>query len=366
MKRVIYILLALSVLTILGFKTVRESVRRDLSEPVHLPSPTSPQTSVQGNVKGVNSRDVERSVFVPYWGLKNGEIKDDYDDYLYFGLTPEGVGINKKEPGYMNLDDFLELVPEKSGKQLVLRMLNSDTTFPILKDAAKQSSLIRETISIARTNGFDGIVLDLEISAVPFDSLIAQVNQFTSRFYKEAKNSKLEFTLMLYGDTFYRLRPFDVKVLSKNADKFLIMSYDFHKSRGNPGPNFPLRGKEVYGYDMTGMTEDFLRYLPPEKTGVVFGLYGYDWAVDEKGTPISVAEAKSYQKIKQEFLNKCEYKNCDIKRKNDSFETEIRYTDPEGKNHIVWFEDMESVKAKEKYLRDRGIGTFSFWAYSYF
>jgi spore germination protein len=157
-----------------------------------------------------------------------------------------------------------------------------------------------------------------------------------------------------------------VKELSHNADDFLVMAYDFSKSRSNPGPNFPLNGKEVYGYDMSRMVDDFLKFLPPDKTTVVFGLFGYDWTVDDKGNALSQGESKTYSQIQKEFLSDCLHKDCDIKRKNDSVETEITYTDDDSKKHIVWFEDMDSVKKKQKYLQQRGINNFSFWAYSYF
>ena len=364
MKRSIFLLLALLLLALFGFRVIRANVKKDLDQPVALPSISPTPTSVQ--LKGAPSSSVTTSLFVPYWGLDDEVDQERYHEFLYFGITPTQNGINRGEAGYASLDEFVKSVPEKSDAKLVLRMLDANITFPLLKDPVKQERVIRDTVILAKRNGFEGIVLDLEITAVPFDSLVAQINRFTQSFYTETKKNDLEFTLMFYGDTFYRFRPFDVKTLSKNADSFLIMTYDFHKARGNPGPNFPLNGKEIYGYDMTRMVDDFLRYLPPERTGVVFGLYGYDWEVDDKGSAISQGEAKSYQKIKKEFLGECAYKNCEVKRKNDSKETEVRYIDNEGKKHVVWFEDMESAKAKEKYLRKRGIGIFSYWAHSYF
>jgi spore germination protein YaaH len=55
-----------------------------------------------------------------------------------------------------------------------------------------------------------------------------------------------------------------------------------------------------------------------------------------------------------------------ITRDPKSAETKITYTDADKKQHVVWFEDMESVAAKEAYLKTRGISKVSFWAYSYF
>ncbi len=364
MKKFLFLAFILAAASLFAFKTIRQNVKSDLAQPVVLPAPTPIPTEVVKDIKGAR---ITRSLFVPYWSLDSKKIDTvGFDKILYFGITPGTNGINKTEAGYTGMDKFVSAVPAGHQTELVVRMIDSDITFPILKDTAKQKKLIEDSIAIAKENGFSGIVLDLEISAVPFESLIKQVNTFTQAFHSQTKKSNIKFSLMFYGDSFYRLRPFDIQALSKNGDHFMIMAYDFSKSRGNPGPNFPLNGKEVYGYDMSKMTDDFLRFLPTDKTSVVFGLFGYDWIVDDKGTAVSTGEPKTYQQIKKEFLSGCVYKDCDIKRKNDSVEIEITYTDKEDKKHIVWFEDMESVGKKQKYLQGKGINNFSFWAYSYF
>ena len=358
-------ILILSIVWVFIFNTIKDKVRSDLAQPIPVPSATAVPT--QKPIKTNTNSKSEKSLFVPYWALNNQKIDSpDTDALLYFGITPGKNGIDKNEAGFKGIDQFLSSAPKGQGKKLVVRMVDSKINFEILKDQAKQNAIINDSLKIARDNGFSGVVLDLEISAVPFDSLIKQVNDFTNRFYNESKNRNINFGLMFYGDSFYRIRPFDIKTLSKNADEFYVMSYDFSKSRGNPGPNFPLRGKEVYGYDMTRMSEDFLRYLPPEKTSVVFGLFGYDWIVDDKETAVSTGESKTYSQIQKEFLNDCDYKDCVIKRKNDSAETEITYIDDANKKHVIWFEDTQSVSKKEKYLKEKGINNFSLWAYSYF
>ncbi|HSW48245.1 MAG TPA: glycosyl hydrolase family 18 protein, partial [Candidatus Saccharimonadales bacterium] len=341
MRKFLFLLVILIGFFFLGLKIIRQNVKNDFVQPVSLPSPTPEITPKLLKIK--NSEVTVNSLFVPYWALNSEPIDPGgATDLLYFGIAPGAQGINKDETGYKSIDKFVSSIPAGAKTGLVVRMIDSATTFPILEDSAKQNSVIQDSIETAKQNGFSGIVLDLEISAVPFDSLIKQVNAFTEEFHTQAGKSNLKFSLMLYGDSFYRLRPFDVKALSKNADNFMIMAYDFSKSRSNPGPNFPLNGKEVYGYDMTQMVEDFLKFLPPDRTSVVFGLFGYDWAVDDKGNALSQGKSKTYSEIKKEFLTDCPYKDCDIKRKNDSVEIEITYTDDDGKKHVVWFEDMDS------------------------
>ncbi|MBI4226036.1 hypothetical protein HY612_02885, partial [Candidatus Roizmanbacteria bacterium] len=102
----------------------------------------------------------------------------------------------------------------------------------------------------------------------------------------------------------------------------------------------------------------------------------YDWLVDEKKRPFSQAKALTLNQIREKFLQKCEFKNCVIKRDKYSHETEINYiiSSPTPDEqliyridyHIVWFEDEESVKSKTEYLTEKGISSISYWAHGYF
>ncbi len=368
------------VLGLFGLKVAKEKIKTDLAKPVIVPSPTLTTKRTEEKVD-VKSLKVTRSLFVPYWAVKKGKMDTgDFSEFIYFGVAPGKDGVDEKETGALRLKNFLSSVPDGHEKFLVLRMINPESNFAILKDPASQRKLIQDTISLAKENGFKGIILDLELNALPFESIIGQINSFTSVFYKEVKNKNLTFSQTFYGDTFYRLRPFDVKALSQNADKFYLMAYDFHKAKANPGPNFPLHGRETYGYDMTKMADDFLQFIPSQKITVVFGLFGYDWTVDNKGNGVSVAKPLTNHEIQKQFLTDCQprvppiksgfnrgqFKSCTIKRDTTSSETQIHYTDTDSKNHIVWFENMESVSTKQRYLKEKGITSFSYWAYSYF
>lgn len=305
------------------------------------------------------------TLFVPYWTLNDGIDKTN-NTLIYFGITPTTSGIDTNEVGYQNLSRFMSVSSPSSSKLLALRMLNQDTNFAILESPNAQDQVIADTISTAKDNGFDGIVLDLELKALPFDSLVIQINDFVSRFYREMKENDLTFVVLVYGDTFYRVRPFDVEHIAQNSDEVMIMAYDFHKSGGNPGPNFPKNGSEKYGYDYLELMDDFLGVVPAEKLTVVFGLFGYDWPVDDKNIAVDAAEPLSYFQIQSRYVDSCPGVSCTLKRDELSSETNITYTDSEGLIHSVWFEDLDSVDAKKKLLKERGINSFSFWAYSYY
>ena len=170
---------------VFAFRTIKNKVRQDLTQVVPYPSISVLPTAVlkQGKVGTQH-----KSLFVPYWTLTNKQIDStDYDQLIYFGITPNDNGIDEKELGFVQIAKFQKLTSNGIKKQLVLRMIDSTNNFAILKDQAKQNSIISDSVKIAKDNDFDGLVLDLEISAVPFDSLINQINKFIDLFNKETE-----------------------------------------------------------------------------------------------------------------------------------------------------------------------------------
>jgi spore germination protein YaaH len=314
----------------------------------------------------------QKSIFVPSWQV--GEDKElqleDYSRLLYFGLTPSSAGISKDD-AYNKLK-YLDTI--QIDKILVIKMINDNINELVLNNVDIQKKVIDETINIAKEYKFTEIALDIELFSLFQDEKKTQINSFVNKFYTSVKDDNLRLSIILYGDVVYRKKAFDLQFIANNTDEIFIMAYDFHKSKGGePGPNFPFLGKEKYGYDFQQMITDYLQISAPEKITVIFGMYGYEWTVDEKKRPIRQAEALTYNQIKKQFLNKCEWQDCIVKRDDLAKETEINYITSEIVDnigrinyHVIWFEDQESVSIKTKYLEEQGIGSVAFWAYGYY
>ena len=336
----------------------------DKVQKINVISPNSRLTVTPS--KSLVQQDLKRSIFVPYWTLKNDLDMDGFDEVFYFGITANMQGIDKDDQGYKAIDRFIGKVEINKKKLLVVRLTNSKINSEILDNTKLQQKIINDSIEIAKKNKFDGIVLDFEISSLYFDSVVKNINNFSKYFYESSKIQNLMFYLTIYGDNFYRLRPYDISFLAKNSDKLMIMVYDFHKARGNPGPNFPYTGKEVYGYDFKTMINDFLKKIPAQKVTIIFGLFGYDWPIDDKGQSIKSGIPISENEIDNKFIKKCIYKNCNLEKSKDSLEPRISYIDEDSKPHVIWFESLESINKKIEYLKSSNINSVSYWAYSYF
>jgi spore germination protein len=306
-----------------------------------------------------------RSVFVPYWSVDSLEESDavQYDQLMYFGIGADGEGIITTDSGYKNNQSFIDQVPSEKA-YITLRMLDTDTNLEILDDVASQERISEDLIEFMAENNYQGVVLDLEISALPFTDVEEQITEFVTLLSQDVQGEGYSFGMTIYGDTFYRARPYNLAKLNPLVDEFFIMSYDFHKSRGEPGPNFPLKGKATYGYDFAEMINDFKQEVDTNKLTIIYGMYGYDWTLGPQGKPLKQAIAKSVSDIQKEFYP-CTYDSCAIQKDDESGETQITYKDDEGYNHVLWYESEESVSLKEAYANAQGVEGKSYWAFGY-
>lgn len=304
----------------------------------------------------------ETYLFVPFWTL-DPDISESSDKLIYFGVTAGKEGIDEDNDDYKNIEEFVSYSNNKP-TALTVRMLNSDTNNTVLRDTKIQEKIIQESISIAKKYGFSQVILDLETQGLPFQALVNQISAFNALFAKELHEEHLTFGTLLFGDNFYRVRPYDAREIGKAADRVYIMAYDLSKSKGDPGPNFPLDGKDIYGYDFTTMTSDFLQVIPKSKLTIIVGMFGYDWKTNDKERGIGSAQSKTTLQMER-FLTRCIAENTCKEKSDTSTGTKITYLD-EDENHVIWYETSESVQKKIEYLDSIGVYSVGYWAYSYF
>jgi len=348
---ILFIIFLVLGLTYFYFRKNSKSPAKKIPSPTKSNDSNNPPSPAFGGIRRAKEK---KSIFVPDWSLTGEKIlANGYDRWIYFGDVAK-------------IDEFISCVPQKNNLWFTLKI----TKIPEQTD---WEALAKETLDEAKNKAMSGLVLDLEISELPTDKTVSQINQFVEFFYTKIKEANIKLALAIYGDVFYRRRPYDLLFLEKHCDEIMIMAYDFHKSGGEPGPNFPFSGINKYGYDFQTMIDDFLKFVPSEKLTVIFGMYGYDWTVDEKKRPIKPAVALTLNQINEKFLKKCEWQDCLVRRDNLSAQTEVDYVisrvvDNYGylDYHIVWFEDMQSVNIKWEFLKKKGIGSITFWAYGYF
>lgn len=326
-------------------------------------NPTSAQTKYT---------PLSTDIFIPYWQIKKTDFTSPSipvlktvkkPQIIYFGVTvneqgidPDSIGVDITESGYKNI---ITIPTNQKGALLALRM----SSVPV----AETDTIAHDLIRIAHDHNYNGLLLDLEVHSLPTDAVVRQITSFVKKLSNQLADADLTLSMTLFGDQFYRPRPYDLAALKQYVDHFYIMAYDLHKASGEPGPNFPLRKGTFFDYDLVQAIDQFTSIIPPEKITVIFGMYGYDWIVDEKKRPLKKATSITLAQIRKKFTEKCSWKNCVIRRDPASEETEINYVESSPlAYHIVWFEDEQSVEKKIGALLKKGIVHYAFWAWGYY
>lgn len=304
--------------------------------------------------------------FVPYWTLEATSVLPSGTHYIYFGIIPTTGGIDLTGEAYRKLPIFIDQIGPEQEKLLAVQMINNAVNESVLRNQTMQKNIMDQTLQVVKKNRFDGVVLDFEFSALAFPSITNTITQFITTFAQAVHQEHKKFFVTLYGDVFYRVRPFNVSLIGQKSDGIFIMAYDFHKAAGDPGANFPLIKGAADDYDFTTMLADFTRRVSPDKLIVTFGMFGYDWKVSEKGQSITPGIPVSTLQIQQNIIASCSQLHCILFHDPLSAETEITYSDTQKQNHIVWYEDTNSVNKKMEVVQKAGITNTAFWAYGYY
>jgi len=305
-------------------------------------SPDSPENKPTLIPSSFPNYKSTKSVFVPDWNLNEEAIlHNGYDRWIYFG-------------GEEKIPVFVKVLYDK---ELWLTVKANEV-------AQLNPDRINELKNKGLLANIKGIVLDLEINGLASDEFISEINSGVKDMYQAVKKEKLLFAIAVYGDLLYRKRPYDLRFLNDNSDEIMVMAYDFSKSYGEPGPNFPFQNKDKYGYDFKKMVDDYLRYISPQKLTVVLGMFGYDWELSD-GKPLKAAQPMSLFEIEKNFLGKkCYFDKCRVSTDPVTMEKHIRYFDEV--EHQVYFEGRDSAAVKIDYLKAMGLGSVAYWAWGYF
>ena len=143
---------------------------------------------------------------------------------------------------------------------------------------------------------------------------------------------------------------FDYAALGQLADFIFDMTYEWGWIGGPPGPIAPIN-----------LVRRSLNYatslIPPAKLLQGMPLYGYDWPLPH--TPESLATPVNLVDVYNLAYNANAVINYDPITQSPSF----RYTDPQGIQHEVWFEDVRSMQAKYELARELNLRGVGWWSY---
>jgi spore germination protein len=140
----------------------------------------------------------------------------------------------------------------------------------------------------------------------------------------------------------------DYKAHGEIVDFVVIMTYEWGYSGGPAmavSPIGPVRNVLEYA----------ISEMPASKIMMGQNLYGYDWTLPfVQGT---IAKAVS----PQQAISLAAANNVQIQYDIRAQAPFFRYTDPNRKQHEVWFEDARSIQAKFDLIKELGLRGMSYW-----
>jgi spore germination protein len=221
----------------------------------------------------------------------------------------------------------------------------------ILKSETIQQNLIENIIGIMRQKGYYGLNIDFE-RIPPEDRQL--YNSFLRRVVNELRPLNYPVSTALAP----KLEDYqtgawhgahDYKAHGEIVDFVVIMTYEWGWSGGPPFAVAPLN-----------LVRDVIEYavsvIPPEKILMGMPLYGYDWPLPYMpggGWARRVSPARAIQLAAQY--------GAIIQYDPISESPFFNYRDTQGIDHVVWFEDARSVRAKLLLVNRYGLRGVSYW-----
>lgn len=221
----------------------------------------------------------------------------------------------------------------------------------ILTRTDLQDRLLENLIRLMRERGYRGLNVDFEFLPPPMRE---PYNQFLRRAAARMRAEGFSLSTALAPKVgpeqvgwWYEAK--DYPAHGEITDFTVIMTYEWGWSGGPPRAVAPLNEVErVMNYAVS--------VIPREKLLMGIPLYGYDWTLPfVPGGPF--ARTLSPQAAVRQAVERGVAIAYDPVAQSPFY----RYTDDQGRQHEVWFEDARSIQAKFDLVKRLGIRGVSYW-----
>ena len=186
----------------------------------------------------------------------------------------------------------------------------------VIGDEQRRQAVIDSLASFVQQNRFAGVCVDFE--EVPDD---AQPNLLI--FMKELHDRFSPNGLLVTQSVPFAEQGWNYAELAAATDYLVLMAYDQHWSRSDPGP---VAAQTWFEQTLVAR----MRELNPSKTIIALGNYGYDWSDQQKE-----ARELTFQEALITARESEAQPAFDAASRTLSFE----YDEDDGSHHTVWFLD---------------------------
>ena len=274
-------------------------------------------------------------------------------------MTPFTYGITNSG-GLVDLDDeeLIALANEYGVTPLMhLSTLTEQGGFSnelasmVLNSPEIQDSLTSDIIENIQNKGYGGLDIDFEF-VYPQDAQL--YGDFIGKLAGELNPLGYDVVAALAPKTSDTQRGLlyeghDFRAIGENANAVLLMTYEWGYTYGPPLAVAPIR-------NVRQVVEYALGIIPPEKIFLGIPNYGYDWTL-----PYVKGESRADSISNVEAIQIAARNGAEIQFDEVAQSPWFRYTDSEGREHEVWFEDVRSIQQKFNLINEKNLRGAGYW-----
>lgn len=228
---------------------------------------------------------------------------------------------------------------------------SSERASRLFQDTALQDIVIGNVLEVMRQKGYLGLDIDFEyINPDDREAFTRFLQNVTSRLHAQGYFINTDLAPKTSGGQPGLLyESHDYQAIGEISDFVLLMTYEWGYTYGPPMAVAPLnKVREVVDYAVT--------VIPRQKIMMGLPNYGYDWILPfVKGVTRATTIGNDYA-VEIAARSRAEIR-FDQTAQSPFFE----YRDANGFSHVVWFEDVRSMRAKFRLMDEYGLVGGGYW-----
>lgn len=202
-------------------------------------------------------------------------------------------------------------------------VFNGPAADAVILNPVARKRLIQNLVEQAPKRGYAGYVFDLE-------NLSPQAAQAYPQLVADARAALKPLGREVWVTAPFADDSWPLKRLAASADAVVLMAYDQHWGRGQPGA---AAGQQWFEEQLGQRMAE----LDPAHTVLALGAYGYDWTLP-KGSLKGASEAVTFNEATQRAHDSGAQPEMDENELNPHFD----YNE-NGRDHQVWFLDASTL-----------------------
>ncbi len=228
---------------------------------------------------------------------------------------------------------------------------NTAKLTPLLTDADFQNRVIDGMIREIRSKGAQGMDIDMEYIPAEYKEAFAA---FVSNAGEQLRAAGYILNIDLapktsasQAGTLYEAHNY--AALGAAADLAFLMTYEWGYQYGPPFAIAPIK-------NVTAVLDYALTEIPADKIYLGIPNYAYDWSL-----PFIQGETAAQVIGNLSAVYRAAENNVPIMFDEASQSPFYNYVSQNGTEHVVWFEDVRSLREKFNLLNSRGIAGCGYW-----